>query len=127
MSPLPPRCLYNLSAGFCLCCGTENVEVFHPLFKGSLCLKCKVRNHHLLLILQPAVTNSNCECVLKYSALCCLCLCRITLQKLCIVTMKMDTSPTAPSAAMGWRSYCVAKIAAAGSSVHLLLSTIWLS
>nr|XP_020464858.1 uncharacterized protein LOC109965298 [Monopterus albus] len=27
--------------GFCLCCGTENVEIFHPLFKGSLCLKCK--------------------------------------------------------------------------------------
>ncbi|XP_026222633.1 uncharacterized protein LOC113166723 isoform X2 [Anabas testudineus] len=26
---------------FCLCCGTENVEIFHPLFKGSLCLKCK--------------------------------------------------------------------------------------
>lgn len=68
MSPLPPRCLCNLSAGFCLCCGTENVEIFHPLFKGSLCLKCKVRNHHLLLILQPAVTNSNCECVKGFSA-----------------------------------------------------------
>ncbi|KAG7224387.1 hypothetical protein INR49_004729, partial [Caranx melampygus] len=29
--------------GFCLCCGTEKVEMFHPLFKGSLCLKsyCK--------------------------------------------------------------------------------------
>nr|XP_046252388.1 uncharacterized protein LOC124063104 [Scatophagus argus] len=27
--------------GFCLCCGTENIEIFHPLFKGSLCLKCK--------------------------------------------------------------------------------------
>ncbi|XP_068997839.1 uncharacterized protein [Embiotoca jacksoni] len=27
--------------GFCLCCGTEVVEVFHPLFRGSLCLKCK--------------------------------------------------------------------------------------
>ncbi|XP_023248722.1 uncharacterized protein LOC111644192 [Seriola lalandi dorsalis] len=27
--------------GFCLCCGTEKVEIFHPLFKGSLCLKCK--------------------------------------------------------------------------------------
>ncbi|XP_035513007.1 uncharacterized protein LOC118324671 [Morone saxatilis] len=27
--------------GFCLCCGTESVEIFHPLFKGSLCLKCK--------------------------------------------------------------------------------------
>uniref|UniRef100_A0AAQ5YWD6 DNA (cytosine-5-)-methyltransferase n=1 Tax=Amphiprion ocellaris TaxID=80972 RepID=A0AAQ5YWD6_AMPOC len=30
-----------VSAGYCLCCGTDNVEIFHPLFKGSLCLKCK--------------------------------------------------------------------------------------
>ncbi|XP_023812790.1 DNA (cytosine-5)-methyltransferase 3B isoform X2 [Oryzias latipes] len=27
--------------GFCLCCGTEDVKISHPLFKGSLCLKCK--------------------------------------------------------------------------------------
>ncbi|XP_044066139.1 uncharacterized protein LOC122882624 isoform X5 [Siniperca chuatsi] len=27
--------------GFCLCCGTEKIEIFHPLFKGSLCLECK--------------------------------------------------------------------------------------
>ncbi|KAK2851964.1 hypothetical protein Q5P01_008240 [Channa striata] len=27
--------------GFCLCCGTEDVEMFHPLFKGSLCSECK--------------------------------------------------------------------------------------
>ncbi|KAM6924459.1 DNA (cytosine-5)-methyltransferase 3C-like [Xenentodon cancila] len=27
--------------GYCLCCGTEDVVVSHPLFKGSLCLKCK--------------------------------------------------------------------------------------
>ncbi|XP_041859223.1 DNA (cytosine-5)-methyltransferase 3B-like isoform X2 [Melanotaenia boesemani] len=27
--------------GFCLCCGTEDVVIFHPLFKGSLCLMCK--------------------------------------------------------------------------------------
>ncbi|KAM7405335.1 hypothetical protein PAMP_012604 [Pampus punctatissimus] len=27
--------------GFCLCCGTENIVIFHPLFKGSLCLECK--------------------------------------------------------------------------------------
>ncbi|XP_058499785.1 uncharacterized protein LOC131469012 isoform X2 [Solea solea] len=26
---------------FCLCCGTEDIEISHPLFKGSLCLKCK--------------------------------------------------------------------------------------
>ncbi|XP_054466005.1 LOW QUALITY PROTEIN: uncharacterized protein LOC129100411 [Anoplopoma fimbria] len=27
--------------GFCLCCGTEDVEILHPLFKGSLCSECK--------------------------------------------------------------------------------------
>ncbi|XP_061637905.1 DNA (cytosine-5)-methyltransferase 3C-like isoform X2 [Phyllopteryx taeniolatus] len=27
--------------GFCLCCGSDNVEIFHPLFKGGLCLRCK--------------------------------------------------------------------------------------
>ncbi|XP_053705782.1 uncharacterized protein LOC128749853 [Synchiropus splendidus] len=27
--------------GFCLCCGTKQVEIFHPLFKGSLCHECK--------------------------------------------------------------------------------------
>lgn len=32
------------SAGFCLCCGTEDVVVTHPLFKGSLCRKCRVRS-----------------------------------------------------------------------------------
>uniref|UniRef100_A0A4W6EWI1 DNA (cytosine-5-)-methyltransferase n=1 Tax=Lates calcarifer TaxID=8187 RepID=A0A4W6EWI1_LATCA len=39
----PPICivLCVVFAGFCLCCGTENVEISHPLFKGSLCLKCK--------------------------------------------------------------------------------------
>uniref|UniRef100_A0A3Q2FL57 PHD-type domain-containing protein n=1 Tax=Cyprinodon variegatus TaxID=28743 RepID=A0A3Q2FL57_CYPVA len=28
-------------ADFCLCCGTKDIEIFHPLFKGGLCLKCK--------------------------------------------------------------------------------------
>ncbi|XP_064154116.1 uncharacterized protein LOC135233988 [Anguilla rostrata] len=26
---------------FCLSCGTTETEIFHPLFEGSLCLKCK--------------------------------------------------------------------------------------
>ncbi|KAM9445621.1 uncharacterized protein Hap1MRO34_024404 [Clarias gariepinus] len=26
---------------FCLSCGTTNVVIFHPLFEGGLCLKCK--------------------------------------------------------------------------------------
>uniref|UniRef100_A0A8D3B2L7 DNA (cytosine-5-)-methyltransferase n=1 Tax=Scophthalmus maximus TaxID=52904 RepID=A0A8D3B2L7_SCOMX len=34
-------CVCVLFAGFCLCCGSENTAIFHPLFKGSLCLECK--------------------------------------------------------------------------------------
>uniref|UniRef100_A0A3Q3ETR4 DNA (cytosine-5-)-methyltransferase n=1 Tax=Labrus bergylta TaxID=56723 RepID=A0A3Q3ETR4_9LABR len=30
-----------VSAGFCLCCTTKDVEISHPLFQGSLCSKCK--------------------------------------------------------------------------------------
>ncbi|XP_061115075.1 uncharacterized protein LOC133139515 [Conger conger] len=26
---------------FCLSCGTTEIEIFHPLFEGSLCIKCK--------------------------------------------------------------------------------------
>uniref|UniRef100_A0A6Q2XHE0 DNA (cytosine-5-)-methyltransferase n=1 Tax=Esox lucius TaxID=8010 RepID=A0A6Q2XHE0_ESOLU len=26
---------------YCLCCMTDEVEIFHPLFEGSLCLECK--------------------------------------------------------------------------------------
>ncbi|XP_029579283.1 uncharacterized protein LOC115168287 isoform X2 [Salmo trutta] len=26
---------------FCLCCMDDEIEIFHPLFEGSLCLKCK--------------------------------------------------------------------------------------
>lgn len=33
---------YTHSLDFCLSCGTANIEIFHPLFEGSLCLKCKV-------------------------------------------------------------------------------------
>ncbi|XP_053279901.1 uncharacterized protein LOC128441822 [Pleuronectes platessa] len=28
--------------GLCLCCGSDSVAMSHPLFKGSLCLKCKL-------------------------------------------------------------------------------------
>uniref|UniRef100_A0A3B5MFJ7 DNA (cytosine-5-)-methyltransferase n=1 Tax=Xiphophorus couchianus TaxID=32473 RepID=A0A3B5MFJ7_9TELE len=30
-----------LPADFCVCCGTKEIQISHPLFKGSLCLKCK--------------------------------------------------------------------------------------
>uniref|UniRef100_A0A8C7S7X2 DNA (cytosine-5-)-methyltransferase n=1 Tax=Oncorhynchus mykiss TaxID=8022 RepID=A0A8C7S7X2_ONCMY len=29
------------SKAFCLCCMADDIEIFHPLFEGSLCLKCK--------------------------------------------------------------------------------------
>uniref|UniRef100_A0A3Q2PPK7 DNA (cytosine-5-)-methyltransferase n=1 Tax=Fundulus heteroclitus TaxID=8078 RepID=A0A3Q2PPK7_FUNHE len=35
--PIPPP----PPADFCLCCGTEDIMISHPLFKGSLCFKCK--------------------------------------------------------------------------------------
>uniref|UniRef100_A0A8C2ZBW3 DNA (cytosine-5-)-methyltransferase n=1 Tax=Cyclopterus lumpus TaxID=8103 RepID=A0A8C2ZBW3_CYCLU len=34
-------CVCILLAGFCLCCGTEDIEICHPLFKGSLCSNCE--------------------------------------------------------------------------------------
>ena len=32
----------SLPEDFCLSCGTAQVNIFHPLFEGSLCSKCKV-------------------------------------------------------------------------------------
>lgn len=97
-----------LCAGFCLCCGTENVEIFHPLFKGSLCLKCKVRD----VLTNSRVSSEAVNWSMSSS------FCRTTLQRPCFVTMKMDTSRTAPSAAMEWRSYCVGTTAAAGPALR---------
>uniref|UniRef100_A0A4W4ESB0 DNA (cytosine-5-)-methyltransferase n=1 Tax=Electrophorus electricus TaxID=8005 RepID=A0A4W4ESB0_ELEEL len=33
--------MLNALQNFCLSCGTAHVEIFHPLFEGSLCMKCK--------------------------------------------------------------------------------------
>lgn len=99
-----------LCAGFCLCCGTENVEIFHPLFKGSLCLKCKVRDNQ-----QQGFFSAHWEHV---NWIVPFLFCRVTLQKLCFVMMKTDISRTAPSAAMDWRSYCVGTTAAAGPALR---------
>lgn len=56
-----------LSPDFCLSCGTDNVEIIHPLFKGSLCFKCKVwfksyltfvvLNHKMYMLLSFAGQN----------------------------------------------------------------------
>uniref|UniRef100_A0A8C7KGT0 DNA (cytosine-5-)-methyltransferase n=1 Tax=Oncorhynchus kisutch TaxID=8019 RepID=A0A8C7KGT0_ONCKI len=34
-------CNFLSSKAFCLCCMADDIEIFHPLFEGSLCLKCK--------------------------------------------------------------------------------------
>uniref|UniRef100_A0A8C2ZC36 DNA (cytosine-5-)-methyltransferase n=1 Tax=Cyclopterus lumpus TaxID=8103 RepID=A0A8C2ZC36_CYCLU len=34
-------CMIVFCPGFCLCCGTEDIEICHPLFKGSLCSNCE--------------------------------------------------------------------------------------
>uniref|UniRef100_A0A674C3L9 DNA (cytosine-5-)-methyltransferase n=1 Tax=Salmo trutta TaxID=8032 RepID=A0A674C3L9_SALTR len=34
-------CNFLSSKAFCLCCMDDEIEIFHPLFEGSLCLKCK--------------------------------------------------------------------------------------
>lgn len=99
------------SAGFCLCCGTKDVVVTHPLFKGSLCRMCRVRSsaasctRHHCRAAEP-VCNPPVYCQLS----------RTTSQKLCSATMRTDTSRTAPSAATAWRSSCVEMTVAAGQA-----------
>lgn len=92
-------------AGFCLCCGTTDVAIFHPLFEGSLCSKCKVRNY---ICGQRPIPPSRPQRRLSP--------CRITSRRRCTGTTRTGISPTAPSAATGWRSSCAATAAAAGRS-----------
>lgn len=103
--------------------------ISHPLFKGSLCLKCKVKTHQLCeCVLESETTDlegsrvGSVEILLKLEQMSCrnitdskeACLSRITSQKLCTGTIRTAISPTAPSAATGWRSSCVGTTAAAG-------------
>lgn len=102
---------FYASAGFCLCCGTKDVVVTHPLFKGSLCRICRVRSsaarcaRHHRSAAEP-VSDPPVYCPLS----------RTTSQKLCSATMRMDTSRTAPSVATAWRSSCVEMTVAAGQA-----------
>lgn len=82
------------------------MEVVHPLIEGGLCLECKV---------SEGVCGGQQRC----SSELCSSSQRTTSQKRCSAMTTTVTSPTAPSAAMGWKSFCVGTTAAAGPHLHL--------
>ncbi|XP_030639440.1 DNA (cytosine-5-)-methyltransferase 3 beta, duplicate a [Chanos chanos] len=68
---------------FCLSCGTPDVEIFHPLFEGSLCLKCKENFTETLYRYDEDGYQSYCtvccaglEVILCGNASCCRCYCK---------------------------------------------------
>ncbi|RXN23285.1 DNA (cytosine-5-)-methyltransferase 3 duplicate a isoform X1 [Labeo rohita] len=68
---------------FCLSCGTANVEIFHPLFEGSLCFKCKENFTETLYRYDDDGYQSYCtvccaglEVILCGNASCCRCFCK---------------------------------------------------
>ncbi|MCJ8734989.1 hypothetical protein PDJAM_G00241590 [Pangasius djambal] len=68
---------------FCLSCGTANTEIFHPLFEGSLCLKCKENFTETLYRYDEDGYQSYCticcaglEVILCGNASCCRCYCK---------------------------------------------------
>ncbi|KAK7135884.1 hypothetical protein R3I94_014533 [Phoxinus phoxinus] len=68
---------------FCLSCGTDNVEIIHPLFKGSLCVKCKENFTETLYRYDEDGYQSYCtvccagqEVILCGNASCCRCFCK---------------------------------------------------
>ncbi|KAG1933029.1 DNA (cytosine-5)-methyltransferase 3B [Pimephales promelas] len=68
---------------FCLSCGTDNVEIIHPLFKGSLCFKCKENFTETLYRYDEDGYQSYCtvccagqEVILCGNASCCRCFCK---------------------------------------------------
>uniref|UniRef100_A0A672PBB8 DNA (cytosine-5-)-methyltransferase n=1 Tax=Sinocyclocheilus grahami TaxID=75366 RepID=A0A672PBB8_SINGR len=68
---------------FCLSCGTGNIEMFHPLFKGSLCFKCKENFTETLYRYDDDGYQSYCticcagqEVILCGNASCCRCFCK---------------------------------------------------
>uniref|UniRef100_A0A673ML69 DNA (cytosine-5-)-methyltransferase n=1 Tax=Sinocyclocheilus rhinocerous TaxID=307959 RepID=A0A673ML69_9TELE len=75
--------LIVLSPDFCLSCGTGNIEMFHPLFKGSLCFKCKENFTETLYRYDDDGYQSYCticcagqEVILCGNASCCRCFCK---------------------------------------------------
>uniref|UniRef100_A0A672ZDZ9 DNA (cytosine-5-)-methyltransferase n=1 Tax=Sphaeramia orbicularis TaxID=375764 RepID=A0A672ZDZ9_9TELE len=68
---------------FCLSCGTSEIEVQHPLFEGSLCLKCKENFTETLYRYDEDGYQSYCtvccaglEVILCGNASCCRCFCK---------------------------------------------------
>ncbi|XP_067269947.1 DNA (cytosine-5-)-methyltransferase 3 beta, duplicate a isoform X3 [Pseudorasbora parva] len=68
---------------FCLSCGSADVEIFHPLFKGSLCFKCKENFTETLYRYDEDGYQSYCtvccagqEVILCGNASCCRCFCK---------------------------------------------------
>ncbi|XP_066500804.1 DNA (cytosine-5-)-methyltransferase 3 beta, duplicate a isoform X2 [Hoplias malabaricus] len=68
---------------FCISCGTANIDIFHPLFEGSLCLKCKENFTETLFRYDEDGYQSYCtvccaglEVVLCGNASCCRCFCK---------------------------------------------------
>ncbi|XP_059359701.1 DNA (cytosine-5-)-methyltransferase 3 beta, duplicate a isoform X4 [Carassius carassius] len=74
---------------FCLSCGTANTEIFHPLFEGSLCFKCKENFTETLYRYDDDGYQSYCtvccagqEVILCGNASCCRCFCKDCLNML---------------------------------------------
>ncbi|KAM3617148.1 uncharacterized protein V6R79_002939 [Siganus canaliculatus] len=68
---------------FCLCCGSTEIDVRHPLFEGGLCLKCKGNFTETLYRYDEDGYQSYCtvccagfEVILCGNASCCRCFCK---------------------------------------------------
>ncbi|XP_053360127.1 DNA (cytosine-5-)-methyltransferase 3 beta, duplicate a isoform X2 [Clarias gariepinus] len=68
---------------YCLSCGSANIEIFHPLFEGGLCLKCKENFTETLYRYDEDGYQSYCticcaglEVILCGNASCCRCYCK---------------------------------------------------
>uniref|UniRef100_A0A8C8I4A8 DNA (cytosine-5-)-methyltransferase n=1 Tax=Oncorhynchus tshawytscha TaxID=74940 RepID=A0A8C8I4A8_ONCTS len=73
----------SYSREFCLSCGTPHIHTFHPLFEGSLCLKCKENFIETLYRYDEDGYQSYCticcagqEVILCGNASCCRCFCK---------------------------------------------------
>ncbi|XP_051963958.1 uncharacterized protein LOC127630461 isoform X2 [Xyrauchen texanus] len=68
---------------FCLSCGSPSIEIFHPLFEGSLCFKCKENITETLYKYDDDGYQSYCtvccaglEVILCGNKSCCRCFCK---------------------------------------------------
>ncbi|XP_051510104.1 DNA (cytosine-5-)-methyltransferase 3 beta, duplicate a isoform X2 [Myxocyprinus asiaticus] len=74
---------------FCLSCGSADIEIFHPLFEGSLCFKCKENFTETLYRYDEDGYQSYCtvccaglEVILCGNKSCCRCFCKDCLNML---------------------------------------------